>query len=828
MKKSYKIISILLVLAMSLNCFLFACDKPNGPQTPADTYKVVFDYNDGGASRPLIKLVEKTKSISEPARPKVEGYTFEGWFTEKEGGEKITFDYTPTNDITLYAHYNRSKLKVTFDYNYKNAPNPVVQLVDYESSVSSAPTEIPERDGYTFEGWYTGKYGGQEAEFPYLVTQNTVFYARWSAEEYNIVFNYNYEDGGQRTRVVKRDALILPPDAPSRVGYNFDGWYTQATGGEKVSFPYAATSDAVIYAQWKAKALSVTFNYNYPGAPAPYEVGIGYGDRITPPQAPTRSGYKFMGWYNEDGLAVTFTETLTTSKEYFAHWTNKETYKVTIYLDESSDPIELLVEQGQALQGTLMPENVGWEFDGYYTEATGGEKIEFPYTPTGDITLYAHWNVAIYSIVFNYNYQGAPEAETVSAEHGSQVDEPEIPTRTGYTFSGWWTTPAGDGAQATFPLTATRSVTYYARWTPNPHTITFDFNFEGENAPAPSVINTYYDATIKSPTYYRRGYVLEGWYTEREGGEKIDFATFKVTGDATFYAHWVEVDYMVEFRYNYVDAPARAYVVLGVKQSDPYITPPAEDPVRIYSENPDSTDYRFIGWYTTAVGGEPFDFENTAIASDTNIYAHWEHLPMTPTNNTFHAEYVFYDPEVEYPGYSGYVRGAGAVTADEGARKAALDPDYRVPSTLGSRKGYFANYLYKRGLSLEFIIESSEAVSGVKLFASFASEMILPGNPHRMEPTGDQGYAIIVNGVALNYQPITLEISFKEYEIGTINLKKGTNTIVLMTNNDTSMGGTTYARAPQVDYIRLGNTGNTVLTWKPIFDNLEVNGQYNI
>ena len=64
MKKSYKIISILLVLAMSLNCFLFACDKPNGPQTPADTYKVVFDYNDGGASRPLIKLVEKTKSIS--------------------------------------------------------------------------------------------------------------------------------------------------------------------------------------------------------------------------------------------------------------------------------------------------------------------------------------------------------------------------------------------------------------------------------------------------------------------------------------------------------------------------------------------------------------------------------------------------------------------------------------------------------------------------------------------------------------------------------------------------------------------------------------------
>lgn len=816
MKKSRKIISLALVLALCLNCFvLAACNDPK--DVPTDTYKVVFDYNDGGASRSLIKSVEKGKSISEPARPKIEGYTFDGWYTEKEGGEKITFDYTPTQDVTLYAHYTRNKLTVAFDYNYKGAPNAVTQTVDYESNISSAPDTIPVREGYTFDGWYTGKFGGQEAEFPYLVTKNTTFYARWNAEEYNIVFDYNYEDGGQKTRAAKHDTLISSPSVPARVGYEFLGWFTQAAGGERVSFPYAVKSDATLYAQWKARPLSVIFDYNYAGAPEAKEVFTSYGETVTAPAAPARSGYKFLGWFTDDGLAVTFTETITESKIYYAQWSQNDTYKITIYVNESSEPLEILVEKGKALKGTTTPERLGWVFDGYYTAATDGEKIEFPYTPTSDITLYAHWSVAVYDIVFDYNFADGPESKVVSVEHGSEVTEPEIPARTGYSFAGWWTTPVTDGAQVTFPITATRNVTYYARWTPNPHTITFDFNYPG--GPKPYTENTYYDATVKSRTYFRKGYVLEGWYTEPEGGEKIDFTTFRVKGDATFYAHWVEVDYTVEFRYNYTDAPARAYVTAGVKQSDPYVTPPAEDPVRYY-ESPDTTEYRFVGWYTTAVGGVLFDFENTVITGDTNIYAHWEHLPMTPTNNIFHAEYVYYDPTMQYPGYSGYSLGAQSVTADSG-RGATVDPDYRVPSTLKERKAYYANYLYRKGIKLEFIIESTEAVSGVALYAKLASEMITPQEPHRLAPTGREGYAFIVNGEELNYSPIGLSFVFEEYFIANINLKKGTNTIVLMTNNDTSMGGTTYAKAPQVDYIRLANVGNAVLTWKPIYDNLE-------
>src|SRR5690606_38707792 len=202
--------------------------------------------------------------------------------------------------------------------------------------------------------------------------------------------------------------LVSPPAVPSRVGYEFDGWFTEAEGGQKVSFPYAVDGDATIYAQWKARPLSVTFDYNYTGA-ADKEVPTSYGEVIARPEDPVRSGYTFMGWFTEDDLAVTFTETITESQVYYAHWTQKDTYKLSIYLTEdATESLDVYVEQGSAFKGTVVPTRVGWDFDGYFTAANYGEKIEFPYTPNADTSLYAHWSVAVYDVIFNYNYTGAP------------------------------------------------------------------------------------------------------------------------------------------------------------------------------------------------------------------------------------------------------------------------------------------------------------------------------------------------------------------------------------------------------------------------------------
>ncbi|GBG11113.1 hypothetical protein PAT3040_05898, partial [Paenibacillus agaridevorans] len=53
------------------------------------------------------------------------------------------------------------------------------------------------------------------------------------------------------------------------------------------------------------------------------------------------------------------------------------------------------------------------------------------------MTLYAKWTINVYTVSFESNGGSAVEATTV--EHGDTMEAPEVPTRTGYAFGGWYT-----------------------------------------------------------------------------------------------------------------------------------------------------------------------------------------------------------------------------------------------------------------------------------------------------------------------------------------------------------------------------------------------------
>lgn len=102
-----------------------------------------------------------------------------------------------------------------------------------------------------------------------------------------------------------------------------------------------------------------------------------------------------------------------------------------------------------------------------------------------------------------------------------------------------------------------------------------------------------------------------------------------------------------------------------------------------------------------------------------------------------------------------------------------------------------------------------------------------------ISPTGKYGYKFVVNGTSLDYGSITIQgtnvnagggmakYTFSEYTVSTtVSLKKGENVIELVTNNNTSMGGTTGAVAPLVDYIRFDNLSGAQLSWIPVYDNI--------
>lgn len=120
-------------------------------------------------------------------------------------------------------------------------------------------------------------------------------------------------------------------------------------------------------------------------------------------------------------------------------------------------------------------------------------------------------------------------------KHGGAVNTLPSATRTGYTLDGWYTKKDG-GVKISNSYTVSSDTVFYAHWTASKYTITFNAN-GGEGDTSKSLA---YDTTLGAlPEASRYDFDFGGWWTEASGGSEISSST-KVTGVATYYAHWVD------------------------------------------------------------------------------------------------------------------------------------------------------------------------------------------------------------------------------------------------------------------------------------------------
>ena len=111
------------------------------------------------------------------------------------------------------------------------------------------------------------------------------------------------------------------------------------------------------------------------------------------------------------------------------------------------------------------------------------------------------------------------------------------PTKTGHTFTNWYTAATGGSLYSTVTITAAR--TFYAQFTANTYTITWDLG-GGRTETTKQEYGKALVLPSKEPT--RDTAYFDGWYTETTGGTKVDGSTmFDGTSDTTYYAHWIEV-----------------------------------------------------------------------------------------------------------------------------------------------------------------------------------------------------------------------------------------------------------------------------------------------
>ena len=118
------------------------------------------------------------------------------------------------------------------------------------------------------------------------------------------------------SQVVQKRGKVNEPDDPIKHGYTFDGWYN---GGNKWNFETdTVTGPMTLKAKWTIKQYTVTFDPDG-GSDVP-SITQDYNTTVDAPEAPTKYGYTFAGWYDGE-TKQEFPFTLTDNKTLKAKWT---------------------------------------------------------------------------------------------------------------------------------------------------------------------------------------------------------------------------------------------------------------------------------------------------------------------------------------------------------------------------------------------------------------------------------------------------------------------------------------------------------------------------
>ena len=140
-------------------------------------HTVSFDC--GGKAEGTSKVVQHGGTVTPPADPKADGYQFEGWYTQKDGGEEFDFSQPIKADVTVYAHWSEVKPDHTVYFDCGNQAAESTKVVVQHGEKVTPPAD-PKADGYQFEGWYTQKNGGVKFDFGQSITEDVTVYAHWS------------------------------------------------------------------------------------------------------------------------------------------------------------------------------------------------------------------------------------------------------------------------------------------------------------------------------------------------------------------------------------------------------------------------------------------------------------------------------------------------------------------------------------------------------------------------------------------------------------------------------------------------------------------------
>ncbi len=581
-----------------------------------DTW-VVFEPN-GGTVTTTVKNLRSGERYGVLPTPTRAGYVFDGWYTAKTGGVKVTANTTvSSDDHMLYARWSLKQYSVKLDPNGGTVISSAI-MVTHGGKYGTIPT--PSRTGYVFLGWYTAADGGEliTSESAVTIERDHTLYARWEPKIINISFDAN---GGTVTtggKAVSYGDEYGELETPIRSGYCFDGWYTARTGGALVTAEDFVTSDVniMLYAHWTANEYTVRFDPNG-GSDVADVLTVTFGEKYGTLPTPTREGYMFAGWYTAktggDLITANTVVKMAADQTLIANWVAKS---YVVFFNANGGEVgktSVTVTFGKAYGELPTPTHEYYQFAGWYTEAEDGDKVleDTIVNTASDDILYAHWAEEVYIVTLDPG-EGTLISNTMSVASGKPFGTLPVPTYVGHTFGGWYTAETG-GERITEDTVATQANrTLYAHWALADYTVTLDNN-DGSDPSAAVVIPVTFNSPYGTlPTLTRTGYEFAGWYTNREGGLEITAeTTVEIAVDHTLYAHWTPLEFTVTLNANGGTLEEKTIRVL-------YGSAYGALPTPVYK------GFKFTGWYTEVNNGSLITKDSifTGI-EDQTLYALW-------------------------------------------------------------------------------------------------------------------------------------------------------------------------------------------------------------
>lgn len=689
-----------------------ALDIPNGEDN--DNVKLQ-QYTPNGTASQKFKLVNNSQ-VYFPTREKYtdsnvyinsatpvkKGCKFLGWSTSANGnvvyqpGDLYDVNQDGGN-VTLYAQWEKAKYTATVklnggSYNGSTKDFTISKYPGEEISIGA-----PTRSKHNFTG-YKLTMDNNDGDAPTSVTQsasgfkgimqmgNFTLNAQWTPWKHTVTYNANAGNDASvkgiptsQSKTANVD-ITLSSDVPTRNGYTFLGWNTQADGnGTAYAAGATYTHDqdggtVTLYAQWTPWKHVLHYNKNVPTSSTsqtvsnmPVDQTKTFGQFMTISNlVPTRKGYTFAGWYTQSngtgtkydpGSNYAADQNGGTVNLYakWTPWTYNIKYDQNVKSTSSSKTVtdmpnaQTKTQEIDVTLSSMTPKRNGYIFAGWSTSANGSVEYKPGSRFTKDldsngasITLYAVWTPWKHTIHYNSNIPtNAPTGTTtVSNMPGNQTktfDEKLMisstkPSRNGYIFNGWNTQKDGKGTAYASGAEYKHdqngnTVTLYAQWTAWKHTVHYNANGGDQNSVPTDQTKTFDQAMIlsdKKPT--RHGYNFVRWNTKADGTGtsyevKGNYNHDQNGGTVTLYAIWTPWVHTVHYDANGGDQNS-----VPNDQKKTY-----GQSMNVATKVPTRNEYKFLGWTTGKDGSGTFYNPGDAYYHDQNgqtvtLYAKWIQL----------------------------------------------------------------------------------------------------------------------------------------------------------------------------------------------------------